>query len=160
MEPTMGPPRTHAEIAERLERAAAHWARDGWGQWALFDRETGALVGRGGPERTEFDGVPEVELGWVITPERWGEGLATEVGRASVEVAFGTLGLPDLVAYTTPDNLASRRVMEKLGFAYEKTAPHREYGALVLYRLSNASRTPSATSTPPVKRSARRSHGP
>jgi [ribosomal protein S5]-alanine N-acetyltransferase len=138
MEPTMGPAKTLPEIAERLELAAEQWARDGWGQWALFDRETGALIGRGGPGRTEFDSVPEIELGWVITPERWGEGLATELGRASVELAFGSLGIPELIAFTTPDNIGSRRVMEKLGFAYERTAPHPQYGDLVLYRLRSA----------------------
>ena len=136
MEATMGPPKTRPEIAERLEQATAQWARDGWGQWALFDRTTGALVGRGGPGRTVFDGCPEIELGWVITPERWGEGLATELGQASVDVAFAQLGLPELVAFTTPGNVASRRVMEKLGFTYEKTAPFMHYGEHMLYRLS------------------------
>ena len=86
-----------------------------------------------------FDGRPEIELGWVITPERWGEGLATELGQASVDVAFGQLGLPELVAFTTPGNVASRRVMEKLGFAYEKTAPFMHYGEHVLYRLRSVS---------------------
>jgi RimJ/RimL family protein N-acetyltransferase len=52
----------------------------------------------------------------------------------SLDVAFGPLGLPDVVAFTLPDNVASRRVMEKLGFAYEKTAPYKVYGDHVLYR--------------------------
>jgi RimJ/RimL family protein N-acetyltransferase len=54
-----------------------------------------------------------------------------------VSIAFVPLGSPDLVAFTLPHNGASRRVMEKLGFVYEKTAPYRVYGDHVLYRLMN-----------------------
>ena len=80
-DPRMEPTKTRAEIAERLDVAGAQWARDGWGQWAFFDRATGAPLGRGGPARVEIDGVSERELGWVITHERWGVGLAAEIGR-------------------------------------------------------------------------------
>ena len=58
-------------------------------------------------------------------PARWGEGFATELGSAMVDVAFGPLESPDLVAYTLPHNGASRRVMQKLGFESEQTAPTR-----------------------------------
>jgi [ribosomal protein S5]-alanine N-acetyltransferase len=131
----MGGVETRGQVAAGLEQAAAQWERDGFGLWMLFDAATGEPVARGGLERTEFDGRPEVELAWLVTPERWGEGIATELGAAAIEVAFGTLGLPDVVAFTLPDNLPSRRVMEKLGLQYEKAAPHKHYGDHVLYRL-------------------------
>jgi RimJ/RimL family protein N-acetyltransferase len=131
---TMGGVATASEVAEQLEGAAARWERDGFGYWMFFETATGAPVARGGLARTEFDGQPEVEVAWTVAPDRWGEGFATELGVVSVEVAFGPLELPDVVAFTTPDNLASRRVMEKLGFAYEKTAPYKVYGDHVLYR--------------------------
>jgi len=131
---TMGGVATEAEVAEQLEHADEAWRRDGFGYWMFFDVATGEPLARGGLSRTEFDGQPEVEVGWTVAPERWGEGLATEVGAAAVEVAFGPLGLGDLVAFTLPDNAPSRRVMEKLGFTYEKTAPYRVYGDHVLYR--------------------------
>jgi len=54
-----------------------------------------------------------------------------------VEIAFGPLGSHDLVAYTLPHNGASRRVMVKLGFQYEKTAQYKTFGDHVLYRLMN-----------------------
>jgi len=132
---TMGGILTEEQVAAMLEQDAAHWERDGFGPWMCYDKETGEPVGRGGLNRTEFDGAAEVEVAWLITPERWKQGLATELGAASVEVAFGTAGLADVVAFTLPDNLASRRVMEKLGFEYEKTAPYKVYGDHVLYRL-------------------------
>ena len=132
---TMGGVATAAEVAEQLASAAKRWERDGFGYWMFFEAVTGAPVARGGLSRTEFGGRPEVEVGWTVTPERWGKGLATELGAAALEVAFGCLGLPDIVAFTLPHNTASRRVMEKLGFAYEKTAPYRQYGDHVLYRI-------------------------
>ena len=57
-------------------------------------------------------------------PGRWGEGFATELGAASLEHGFGTLGLERIVAFTIPGNAASRRVMAKLGFAYERDVVH------------------------------------
>ena len=130
---TMGGVRTPEQIAEQLALAAAGWERDGFGSWMFFDAATGEPVARGGLSRTEFDGQPEVEVGWTVTPERWGEGLATELGAAALAAASG-IGLHDIVAFTLPHNAASRRVMEKLGFTYEKTAPYKVYGDHVLYR--------------------------
>ena len=133
---TMGGALDREQVAEQIARLCVDWQREGVGYWMWFDSTTGAPVGRGGLARAEFDGRPEVEVGWVVTPERWREGLATEIGAAALEVAFGPLGLDDVVAFTLPHNVASRRVMEKLGFAYEKTAPYKVYGDHVLYRLS------------------------
>ena len=115
----------------------AHWDEHGFGYLMWFERASGEPIARGGLARTVFDGEPELEVGWTTTPERWGEGFASELGRAMVEVAFEPLEAPDLVAYTLPHNGASRRVMEKLGFAYEKTAPYKTFGDHVLYRLMN-----------------------
>ena len=83
-------------------------------------------------------GRDEVEIGWTVVSERWNQGLATELGAASIDVAFGPLALRDVVSFTLPDNVASRRVMEKLGFAYERDTVHAGLPH-VLYRLSAAS---------------------
>lgn len=132
---TMGGVRTRHEVAEQLAAEEERWARDGMGYWMFFLAETGEPVARGGLSRAVFDGRAEVEVGWTVAPEHWGRGLATELGAAAVAVAFERLGLSDVVAYTLPQNAASRRVMEKLGFVYEKTAPYKLYGDHVLYRL-------------------------
>jgi ribosomal-protein-alanine N-acetyltransferase len=125
--------RTREEVRAGLHRKLAHWKRHGFGQWLFRDRATGAMVGRGGPQRTMASGRDEIELGWVIVPERWGEGLATELARASLEVVFGPLALRDVIAYTQPDNLASRRVMEKSGFLYDREITFKAE-RFVLYR--------------------------
>ena len=136
---TLGGVRTREEVAEQLAAEEERWAREGMGYWMFFLAETGEPVARGGLSRAVFDGREEVEVGWTVAPEHWGRGLATELGAAAVAVAFDRLRLPDVVAYTLPQNTASRRVMEKLGFVYEKTAPYKVYGDHVLYRLPRPS---------------------
>ncbi len=117
----------------------AHWNEHGWGWYAFLDRETGALVARGGPKRKHIAGNDEVEIGWAVVPERWGQGIATELGAASIAIAFGPLELPDVVAFTLRHNFASRRVMEKLGLVYERDIDYKGLPQ-VLYRLRASDR--------------------
>jgi RimJ/RimL family protein N-acetyltransferase len=131
---TLGGVLSPPQVAERLAVHIAHWADRGFGQWLWRLRETGELAGRGGLLRTRVDGRWEIEVGWAVVPELWRRGYATELGVASVEHAFGRLDLEELVAFTLPHNVASRRVMEKLGFEYEKAFDHAGLEH-VLYRL-------------------------
>ena len=131
-------PRTRKAIIAGLEAKLVHWQRHGFGQWLFRDRETGAMVGRGGPQHTIASGLDEVEIGWVIVPERWRQGLATELARASLGVVFGPLALEEVIAYTQPQNVASRRVMEKTGFVYERDITVHAWPFL-LYRPQTAS---------------------
>ncbi len=135
-----GLPQTDAEMAENLVGKLEHWERYGFGMWLLRDRQTGAVVGRGGLQHTFVAGCDEVEVGWAITPARWGQGLATELALAAVRVAFDDLGLGEIVAFTLPTNIASRRVMEKSAFRYEHKIVHAGLPH-VLYRRA---REPSA----------------
>lgn len=58
----------------------------------------------------------DIELAYRLARDSWGRGIATEAARALVGHAFGALRLPRLVAVTYPENLASQRVLEKVGF--------------------------------------------
>jgi len=123
-----------------VESAAEHadrWERDGFGYWIFFDGHTCAPVARGGLGVSPFG----VEVGWAVAPDQRGRGYATEVGAAAIGVAFDVLGLSDVVAYTEPDNDASRRVMDKLGFEYEREVEHAGLPH-VLYRLRMSSPRP------------------
>ena len=131
---TLGGTKTAAEVADWLAQEELHRTAHGFGQWAWRLRPDGEFAGRGGLRRTEVEGVLETEVAWVVVPELWGRGLATEIGCAAVEHAFTHLGLSDVVAFTLPDNLASRRVMEKLGFEFERDISHAGRPH-VLYRL-------------------------
>jgi ribosomal-protein-alanine N-acetyltransferase len=69
----------------------------------------------------------------------WNQGFATEMARASLEVGFGRLGFQEICSWTLPTNLVSQRVMEKLGFQYERDF---EFAGLThrFYRLAKGER--------------------
>ena len=115
---------TARDVADSLHAKIDHWERHGFGLWLLTDRETGEMLGRGGLQHTFIGGLNEIESGWAIVPERWGQGLATELAAACVEVGFGELDLLRIVAFTLPHNVASRRVMEKSGFKFDRELIH------------------------------------
>jgi RimJ/RimL family protein N-acetyltransferase len=116
-----------------LEADMTHWEKHGFGPWVyrLIDGEPAA---RGGLWSTVLDGVAETEVQYAVASALWGQGLATEIAGAAVREAFDSLGLAEVVCFTVPGNIGSRRVMEKAGFQYERDImraglPH------VLYRL-------------------------
>jgi ribosomal-protein-alanine N-acetyltransferase len=133
-----GEPPSEAQLLHLLADKLDHWERFGFGLWLLRDRVSGAVVGRGGLQHTRVGGREEIEAGWAIAPERWGEGLATELAHACTAVAFSELALGQIVAFTLPTNVASRRVMEKAGFAYESDVDYKGI-AHVLYRAAHPS---------------------
>jgi RimJ/RimL family protein N-acetyltransferase len=107
------------EAAREVMRAAPFhdYATYGYGRFACVWKPTGAVIGFSG---IKF--VPEIndnELGYRFLPEYWGSGLATEAGQASIEFARSVLSLKRLVALVHSDNLASARVLDKLGFSIE-----------------------------------------
>jgi RimJ/RimL family protein N-acetyltransferase len=101
------------EILPRFVRY--HDEHPGWGYWAAIEKASGEFIGWFGLHwRTE--GSPgDVELGYRLRRAAWGQGYATEGARALVRRAFQELGVQRVLATTYQDNLASRRVMEKLG---------------------------------------------
>ncbi len=130
-------------LIDRFER---HFVAHGFGLYATELRGAGSLVGFIGLSVPGFDApfMPAVEVGWRLGFEHWGQGLATEGAREVVRFAFEILGLDGLVSFTTPLNLRSRRVMEKLGMTNDPCDdfehPNLQVGHWlrphVLYRLS------------------------
>jgi RimJ/RimL family protein N-acetyltransferase len=117
-----GTPKTRAETEERLARMIGHWAQHGLGMWALHDKETGRFVGRCGLQ--PLADTAEIELGYVLHREYWGRGLATEASMAAVRFGFETIQLSRIVAIVLPENLGSRRVIEKSGLKFERIGPN------------------------------------
>ena len=105
-----------ADTAEALARWQRHWDEHGFGLVAAEHRQTGSLVARGGPQYHRA-WAHDPEVGWAVDPAWWGRGIATEFGAAALRWAFGELGFRRVVSITTEENLASRRVMAKLGFS-------------------------------------------
>jgi RimJ/RimL family protein N-acetyltransferase len=102
---------------------AGIWTLRGYGHWAIEVKATGELVGRAGVWFPE--GWPEIEAGWVIDREHWGAGYATEAGGEALRQAFATLPVAHVISLIDPENVASRRVAEKLGGSIDKTGLFR-----------------------------------
>lgn len=122
------------ETQRFLCRHLDHWERHGYGLWAFRDRTNGRFVGRAGLYNTHVGGSVEVELAYALVAEYWGKGLATEMARAILAVAFERLGINDLVCFTLTTNRVSQRVMQKAGFEYERGVVHAGLPH-VLYRI-------------------------
>jgi len=92
------------------------------GLFATIFKEESRYIGRCGvyPHRDEANLVISGEgtLGYYLARPYWGRGLATEAGRAFIQYGFGELGLTRLVAGANAQNLASNRVLVKLGFVW------------------------------------------
>jgi RimJ/RimL family protein N-acetyltransferase len=108
------------ETAGFLERVTARYDSDGFGIEALLDRESGAMIGWAGLAVPHFlpEILPAVEVGWRLASAWRGRGLATEAGAAAVEFGFTKGGLDRIVSIYEPENAASGRVMEHLGFTH------------------------------------------
>jgi len=115
-------PKRDIPSLERAERTMAyfnhHWDRHGYGDWAVTVKTGEQLIGHCGLNYLEEAG--EVEVEYSLSREFWGQGLATEAARAVVSFGFEVIGLKRIIALAVPENIASRRVMEHLGMAYEK----------------------------------------
>jgi RimJ/RimL family protein N-acetyltransferase len=130
---TLGGVRSAEQTRDYLQRFLEHWGRNGFGMWLLYDREQ-HFVGRTALRRMKLDGQMEVEVGCALLAPFWRQGLATEAVSALLAVAFTRLQVPDIVGFALPENQASIRILQKLGFGYEKEIVHagRRH---VLYRL-------------------------
>ena len=128
--------RTLAETKEELEwHQHGHPRHRELGLWATIERSTGAFLGRCGLLPWLIDGVLEVELAYMITKERWREGLASEAARGIVEHARGVLHLKRLICLITPGNDASIGVAEKVGMTFER-AYTDEFGPCLIYAMA------------------------
>lgn len=127
--------RSREEVLEELE-----WFRNGHprfpelGLWATVLKESGGLIGRCGLIPWTIDDRHEVEVAYLIDPAQWGRGLATEAARAIRDHAHHKLGLPRLIALIDAENVASRRVAEKIGLAFEKVG-RDQYGEFQIYAM-------------------------
>ena len=134
---TLGGVRSRAETRQLLDDERAHWAEHGFGLWTVRDPTSNRFLGRGGLRVVPVGGRREVEVAYALLPDCWGRGLATELAGESARTGFDVLRRPDLVCFTRPDNHPSRRVMEKVGFRYEREIAHADL-LHVLYRLTAA----------------------
>ena len=114
-------------IPESLDRSDA-WQQMAWfvgqrelrgtGHWALEEKKSGQFVGRAGLHRPERHDWPGVEVGWLLHPDYWGRGYATEAGAVAVRYGFEDLQVDKLFSCILPENHRSQAVAKRLGFEF------------------------------------------
>jgi [ribosomal protein S5]-alanine N-acetyltransferase len=136
------------ETERSLRRMLRALEVDGFGQLAVVRKEDGEVMGRCGflvwdaktltpTTEAEAKGPTELEVGYALGRPFWGHGYATEAAAAVRDQAFGPMGRTRLIAFIRHDNVASRRVAEKIGMRYERDVELMELPAQ-LYAAGNA----------------------
>ena len=139
---------TRVESDAVAGRIRDHFARHGFGLWAVEAPGVADFLGFVGLAVPSFEAhfTPCVEIGWRLAREHWGHGYATEAATAALAFGFVARALEEIVAFTVPANIPSRRVMGRLGmrrlptddFEHPAIADGHPLRSHVLYRLRRA----------------------
>jgi RimJ/RimL family protein N-acetyltransferase len=100
-----------------VDRIEARFKERGYGLWAVERREDGVFLGFTGLAYQTFEApfTPCVEVGWRLDKFAWGHGYASEAAREALRFGFDEAGLDEIVSFTSTGNVASVRVMERIG---------------------------------------------
>jgi RimJ/RimL family protein N-acetyltransferase len=128
------PPEPAAHRAALTQRIASGWPERG-ALWVVEWRAKPGFLGWCGVFPLEESGL--IEIGYRYVRAAWGQGVATEAGRAVLDHGFRVLGLDPIVAVAVFENTASRRVLEKLGLGYRGLRFHYGFD-LAFYELARA----------------------
>ena len=110
------------------------YKKNGYGRWAVVKKSNQACIGWCGLKKNELD---LVDLGFRFFKSEWNKGYATESAKASLEYGFSSLQLPQIMARAAKENVASIRVLEKLGMHYWKSDDCNGIHNAHYYRLDN-----------------------
>ena len=114
-------------LRDRIDHWTRHWNAHGFGATLFCEHATAQPIGWGGLQYSTI-GIGEcLTVGYVIAPESFGHGYATEIAIAAVGYAFGTLNAPELFASVLATNRASRRVLEKAGLSIHREIDHGQH---------------------------------
>ncbi len=116
-------PNPNPPAIEKVERfileQQMHWETYGYGNWGIVPRDEEKIIGWVGLQfLPELD---ETEVGYLLDKPFWGKGYATEAARASLQFGFDHFAFSRLIALVHPENIPSRRVLEKCGMKYIET---------------------------------------
>lgn len=119
----LGDRRAQDVVWAEMVMFAGQWSLFGTGNWVLEHRDSGAFVGRAGLHDPVREAWPGLEVGWTLAREFWGQGYATEAGRAAITYAFETLGRNEVYSTILPTNTGSQAVARRLGFTWLEDRP-------------------------------------
>ncbi|MDH6108708.1 RimJ/RimL family protein N-acetyltransferase [Kitasatospora sp. MAP12-15] len=118
------------QTAESIEKWEEEWDDEGFGLFAVELLGSGELAGFTGLSVPTFlpEVLPDIEIGWRLGRQFWGQGYASEAAHAAMEFALEDRGLDRLISVSRVDNAASQNVMRKLGMKHERDTVHPAYG--------------------------------
>lgn len=119
----IGTGRGNADVEQTrswLSRMIAHQEKHGFCFWAVVDKESNQLIGSCGMSY-QLDGGLPLEFGYTLARAFWGRGLATEAAGAALRYIFENINLAEVAASVDSRHVASIRVLEKIGFVYQRT---------------------------------------
>lgn len=117
-----------------LTRPLKDYSVHGFGRMACIEKSSGRLVGFSGLKY--LDDLHEVDIGYRFLPECWGKGYATESALMLMRQCNIEFGLRRIVGLVHPENVASKRVLEKLGLRFERELPpDHDGGTMMLYSI-------------------------
>jgi RimJ/RimL family protein N-acetyltransferase len=119
-------------VRVRLDHYLRDQAEHGFSKWKAYLKD-GTFCGRAGISTDPEGGG--VELGYTFARAHWGQGLASEAARGVVDWVWTRTDLAAIGAFATVENLASRRVLEKLGMTFEGEA-QRHGDLCAIYSLA------------------------
>ena len=114
-------PLAREESDEFAREIRAQIEAQGWGRWAVEIVDVIPFAGFIGLSRPRFTAhfTPCTEISWRLAADCWGHGYATEGALAALDFGFHELKVPEIVAFTTPANAPSRRVMDRIGMTHD-----------------------------------------
>jgi len=121
------------EVQRWINWSKDNYATHGFGLWVIEHRTTGDFIGDCGLTWQNVDGQEVLEVGYHVLPERQGQGLATEGASACLRHGFETLDATMVTAIINPDNMASRRVAERIGMTVWKSTHDPSGAPIVVY---------------------------
>lgn len=115
--PSPDPP--HLERVEKLvQRQIDHWGQHGYAWWAVESQADNHLIGWSGLQY--LPETDEIEIGYLLARPYWGTGLATEGALVGMNFGFEKLEISTIIGIVHPENLASQRVLEKIGLQFQE----------------------------------------
>jgi RimJ/RimL family protein N-acetyltransferase len=122
-------------VEEWITRNVERYQRDGFGKWAMVVKSTGEVGGSVGCVLQEVEGCNEIEVGYNVRRDLWGNGYATEAAQACTDYAFRKLGAERVISMIRPENIRSIHVAEKNGMVCEKIVFWRGYDHCVYAKM-------------------------
>lgn len=137
----LGLPMSREAASERLTAMIFRWETRRIPIWAVEQKDSGELIGRCG--FSPYLETDQIELSYTFARRRWSHGFASEAAQACLNFAQDRFAWPSVLARSHPENFASRRVLEKLGFRFHRLELEHRGGPAIFYLLEMRTNSPA-----------------